>query len=207
MQSLNKSVRRQPQLRCTNGSTVVVVAGMLFTCLTISLADDTLTTAEHPVEPSTFELRGSQQPAVTAETGSADLASDTSSPSAEDKRPSMSLHRAVLMTNTKHIEEYLVKARKEKAEGKGDGGEHGYGGIDEPIARNRNRTALHIAVKEGRTKTVKLLLEAGASLEKKDTAGYACMHFAAEHGRLEIIDLLVDLGASVDVQNKNLYTD
>ena len=54
------------------------------------------------------------------------------------------------------------------------------------------RTALMVAVLEGRTDLIEVFLRHNASVDVGDSQqGRTCLHFAAEFGRIEIVKLLV----------------
>ena len=60
-------------------------------------------------------------------------------------------------------------------------------------------TALHLAVLRNQHAAIRLLIERGADLNRRDFPDNAApLHFAAAHGDLETIRLLVEAGADVD---------
>ena len=60
-------------------------------------------------------------------------------------------------------------------------------------------TALHLAVLRNQHAAVRLLIERGADLDRRDFPDNAApLHFAAVHGDMETIRLLVEAGADVD---------
>jgi ankyrin repeat protein len=60
-------------------------------------------------------------------------------------------------------------------------------------------TALHLAVLRNQHAAMRLLIERGADLDRRDFPDNAApLHFAAAHGDLETIRLLVEAGADVD---------
>ena len=63
----------------------------------------------------------------------------------------------------------------------------------------QNRTALHIAVSNGRVNVVEVLIDAGADIEAKDVKGLTPLHYACDAGKLEIVQMLVEAGADVRV--------
>ncbi|KAL3480534.1 ankyrin repeat-containing domain protein [Aspergillus californicus] len=70
-----------------------------------------------------------------------------------------------------------------------------------------NRTALHQAAIEGNIPIMKLFLEAGAQLDKRETRfGQTALLFAVQERRFEPIRLLLDYGADVDCPDSAGYT-
>ena len=70
------------------------------------------------------------------------------------------------------------------------------------VAANDMRVQpLHSAAASRSTSTSRLLLEAGALPDARQTGGYAPLHEAALHGDVELIELLLDHGASADVRD------
>jgi tetratricopeptide (TPR) repeat protein len=69
-----------------------------------------------------------------------------------------------------------------------------------------DRTALMIAVIDGKTNVVKLLLDKGANIEAKATAppydGDTALIRAFYEGRSEMVKLLLDRGANIEARNK-----
>ena len=60
-------------------------------------------------------------------------------------------------------------------------------------------TALHLAVLRNQHAAVRLLIERGADLNRRDFPDNAApLHFAAMYGDLETIRLLVEAGADID---------
>jgi ankyrin repeat protein len=60
-------------------------------------------------------------------------------------------------------------------------------------------TALHLAVLRNQHDAIRLLIERGADLDRRDFPDNAApLHFAAAHGDLETIGLLVNAGADID---------
>ena len=59
--------------------------------------------------------------------------------------------------------------------------------------------ALHLAVLRNQHEAIRLLIERGADLDRRDFPDNAApQHFAAVHGDLETIKLLVEAGADID---------
>jgi ankyrin repeat protein len=71
--------------------------------------------------------------------------------------------------------------------------------VDEEIGDGQ--TALYLAAKSGYTRIVKVLLEAGATVDK-EVSGESAMHIAAEKGHLEIIKILIQFRASINKQTE-----
>lgn len=63
-------------------------------------------------------------------------------------------------------------------------------------------TALNQCVLDGNLESVKIFLELGASVNKKDRYGWAPLHYAASEGYLDICRYLLRKGAEVRVTNK-----
>jgi len=69
-------------------------------------------------------------------------------------------------------------------------------------------TALHLAVKAGSLKTVRVLLGCllPSTLEQRDTDDNTPLHVACRHNRLDILKFLLDKGADVTARNKRNMT-
>ena len=67
-------------------------------------------------------------------------------------------------------------------------------------ADERERTALHHAVRGGSASTVRILLEAGAEINAQQHGGQTALHAAALRGQTEIVRLLLDNGADVELR-------
>lgn len=63
-------------------------------------------------------------------------------------------------------------------------------------------TPLAIAADEGKLKTVRLLLEAGADVDMKNEVGFAPLHRAASGGHKVVCEELLDAGAEIDAKTK-----
>jgi ankyrin repeat protein len=59
-----------------------------------------------------------------------------------------------------------------------------------------------MAVVAGDRKTVLVLLESGADLEGRSSAGWTPLHFAADSGSLDMVKLLVERGADVNARTR-----
>ncbi len=59
-------------------------------------------------------------------------------------------------------------------------------------------SALHLAVREGRLKIAKLLLDRGAQVDVLDPDDFTPLHNAAWNGNLEMTELLLDSGADIN---------
>ena len=64
-----------------------------------------------------------------------------------------------------------------------------------------DRTALLCAAEEGHTPVVKVLIEAGADVNKKTYCGQTSLHRAASKGHAPIITELIKAGADVNATN------
>ena len=60
---------------------------------------------------------------------------------------------------------------------------------------------MHHAAREGHANCVKLLLEAGADMDKRDKRGCTPLHNAAKNGHAACGQLLLDAGADATVRN------
>ena len=66
-------------------------------------------------------------------------------------------------------------------------------------------TPLHFAAKEGRAKTVKLLIDAGATIDAREDKLLATpLHYAAEKGDAKTVKVLIDAGATIDAREGKL---
>ena len=50
---------------------------------------------------------------------------------------------------------------------------------------------IHVAAKEGNLETVKILIDAGSSIDRKNEDEQTPMHMAAIHGRVDVVEELV----------------
>ena len=67
----------------------------------------------------------------------------------------------------------------------------------------RSVCPLHLAVRNGRTDVVRLLVEAQADVEARMTtaagvSGVTALHLAVESGQLDVIDVLLAAGSNVN---------
>jgi len=53
----------------------------------------------------------------------------------------------------------------------------------------------------GRRDIVRLLIDAGADIQKRGQFGYTALHAAAQNGHLDVVQALVKYGASVNCKN------
>jgi len=65
---------------------------------------------------------------------------------------------------------------------------------------------LHVAIQEGQMEIVKLLLDAGASVESVGYHGWHPLHIAASLGNLELVDLLLERGADIRARSSTRQT-
>lgn len=81
------------------------------------------------------------------------------------------------------------------------------GGVDVNESDFVFGTALHVAVSEGSTEIVKVLLDHGADVEAvSEQQGSRSMHLAAEFGYASVLGLLLDHGADIEAQDQNQRT-
>jgi ankyrin repeat protein len=64
-------------------------------------------------------------------------------------------------------------------------------------------TNLHVAAREGRTKTVAALLSIDADIDAKDKASRTALHYAASEGHLPVAQALVSVGADISDRDKD----
>jgi len=70
------------------------------------------------------------------------------------------------------------------------------------VNRITGMTALHFAVRAGRTELVRFLLEKGAGLEWRSVEGDTPLALAVTNGHAEIVSALLDAGAPVDARDE-----
>ncbi|MGB0525180.1 MAG: CHAT domain-containing protein [Flammeovirgaceae bacterium] len=90
-------------------------------------------------------------------------------------------------SNKPTVAALLLATKKVDLEAKGVGG----------------NTALHLAVTSDSSRSITLLLEAGANLETPDTQGRTALHLAADHDNPEIVQLLIEAKAKVNAKDKS----
>ena len=66
-----------------------------------------------------------------------------------------------------------------------------------------NKVPLHLATEGGRAEAVKLLLAAGAEVDRRDFDGCSSLHLALEAGEGEVLDALLEGGADPNLPNKD----
>lgn len=64
-------------------------------------------------------------------------------------------------------------------------------------AHDHGTILLHAAVKEGKSKTVRKLLNAGENLEQANSQGQTALHLASQKGHVELVNLLLARGADI----------
>jgi len=62
-------------------------------------------------------------------------------------------------------------------------------------------TPLHVAAQQGKTETIKVLLEANATLEAQATGEVTPLHMAAFRGHVEAVKALVKANATLEAQD------
>ncbi|XP_052079809.1 uncharacterized protein LOC127717941 [Mytilus californianus] len=67
--------------------------------------------------------------------------------------------------------------------------------VDVNQCRNNEVTPLCVAVQEGGTKIVKMLLDMGADYDKCDNKGLSPLYVASKYGHVDIVRMLLDIGA------------
>ena len=66
------------------------------------------------------------------------------------------------------------------------------------LLRGANVDALEFAINGGKIKCLRLLLEAGADMDKADCHGMTLLHMSTEGGRLDFLRVLLEAGAETD---------
>ena len=75
------------------------------------------------------------------------------------------------------------------------------------MPKNRGDTSLHIATANGRTETVKMLINGGSILNSRsDSDGFTPLMRACEHDQLSCAILLLDAGASITAKDQKGHT-
>ncbi|KAK3740942.1 hypothetical protein QZH41_017789 [Actinostola sp. cb2023] len=59
-------------------------------------------------------------------------------------------------------------------------------------------TALHVAASKGRAGCVRLLIDAGASVNASEKDGLTALHLAVYHGYANCVKILIEYGADVN---------
>ncbi|XP_038603316.1 E3 ubiquitin-protein ligase MIB2 [Tachyglossus aculeatus] len=72
---------------------------------------------------------------------------------------------------------------------------------DKVDVKNQGRTALQVASHLGQVESVRLLLQAHATVDTRDEEGDTALHYAAFGNQAEVARVLVSRGASVDLPN------
>jgi ankyrin repeat protein len=71
---------------------------------------------------------------------------------------------------------------------------------------NDGLTAVHLAIENGNTKLLALLISKRASIQERDNSDFLPIHHAAGHGREQAITLLINAGASVTEKSEGGMT-
>jgi ankyrin repeat protein len=82
-----------------------------------------------------------------------------------------------------------------------------HGADPNAVARNPMRVAvINSAAASGRADLVKIVLQAGADPNVRQTAGYTALHAAAARDNIEMVQLLLDAGADASVRSDDGQT-
>jgi hypothetical protein len=73
--------------------------------------------------------------------------------------------------------------------------------LDERYLQDPLTTDLHVAAREGRGKTVAVLLAMGSPVDALDKRKWSALHWAAWHGHARVAKLLIDKNADVNALN------
>ncbi|KAL9097074.1 MAG: hypothetical protein Q9165_001038 [Trypethelium subeluteriae] len=81
-------------------------------------------------------------------------------------------------------------------------------GADPDIFDEHGKTALHMAISDGDTASVKVLLSSPKSidLQHEDVEGWTPLRLAAKNGRLKMVKILLQGGAEVDAHDRDGWT-
>ena len=80
------------------------------------------------------------------------------------------------------------------------------GKIDPNLLSKTGETALHFVCQEGHADLIRLLIDHGASLESRNSAGMSPLHVAAKFGRLPAVEILLQLKADPNARDKEYRT-
>ena len=78
-----------------------------------------------------------------------------------------------------------------------------YNQRDPDPGQDGGKTAVHLAARNGRTETVKRLMELGAELEARDNRGQTPLFVAARNGQTDTVAALHKLGADLQAQSND----
>jgi len=78
--------------------------------------------------------------------------------------------------------------------------------LDQGYLQDPLTTGLHMAAKEGRTKTVAALLSFGADTDAKDNISWTALHYAAAYGHHAMAQALLRAGADVNAKDRGSNT-
>eukprot|EP01111_Echinosteliopsis_oligospora_P017821 TRINITY_DN7864_c0_g1_i1.p1 TRINITY_DN7864_c0_g1~~TRINITY_DN7864_c0_g1_i1.p1 ORF type:complete len:232 (+),score=31.83 TRINITY_DN7864_c0_g1_i1:85-780(+) len=73
---------------------------------------------------------------------------------------------------------------------------------DEPVFENYSM--LHFAAQRGHSNVISFLLDIGANVDIRDSAGFTPLHFAALEGNLDCVKILMERGADISAVNTEL---
>merc|ERR1712039_1020623 len=65
-----------------------------------------------------------------------------------------------------------------------------------------SRTGLHYASRSGDAELIALMLEARASLDQQDKAGFSALHIAARSKQCNVVKILVDARAALELKTE-----
>lgn len=71
---------------------------------------------------------------------------------------------------------------------------------------SEGESALHLAIRKGKTNLVRMILKAGADINLQGSNENTPLHMAVEQGDLEIVNLLLDFRANPNIKNYQSYT-
>jgi len=73
--------------------------------------------------------------------------------------------------------------------------------VDWQTDSGEGHTPLHYAAQEGKTKKIRMLVEAGADVNRMEMNGFAPLHLAAGEGHVKAVQALLAAGADMEIEN------